>query len=155
MKRIIILVVLVVTVVLAVIRIMDKEDVGGVTIVYDGKEETVDFEGLDQRSFSGTLVNGKGESSQHSFRGALLADVLYNAGFSLDMVTKVRVIGADSYSAELSVSEIKENGRVWLAVEDNGTRITGLDGTQGVQLIVFFEDDSRRCVRAAEFIELY
>lgn len=147
--------ILILTVVLAAVRLMGREDAGGIRLIQGSKEKTVDIGGLDQTDFSGEMVNGLGEVTRHDFRGAFLLDILHDAGFLPEGVKTVTVTGEDAYKAEFTVEEIREEGRIWLAMEDNGSQVKRLNGSPGANLIVFFEDNSRRNVRAVESIELY
>lgn len=62
---------------------------------------------------------------------------------------------ADQYSAEYSGDEIREAGRVYLAVAMNDQKIEGMEPDQpGVMVIVFGDSNSKRIIRNPVKLEI-
>ena len=146
---------LAVTAIVAVVHRMTHEAPAGVVLNVNGKSLQIPLDKLDRVAFSGDLVDGKGEVTTHSYRGILLAELLQEAKVSTEGISKVLVTSADQYTAEFQLQEVLETENVYLAIEADGQQIEGIDpGTQGAQLIVFGDANSRRCVRFAAQITL-
>ena len=63
-------------------------------------------------------------------------------------------VSADQYTAELTGDEVRTPGRVYLAVEIDSVKVSGIDaGADGVQMIVFGDENMRRSVRNLAVIE--
>lgn len=134
---------------------VDANNTVGITISSGGTNVEISMSEIDQTEFSGVLVNGKGEESEHSYRGILLRNLLTDNGIDIEESTTVTVSSADNYSAEYSGAEIFEDGKVYLAVEEDGEAVEGIDeGTGGVEVVVFGDENSKRCVRYAETITI-
>jgi len=120
----------------------------GVSIVAGGKTYTVTYTELSKGKFSGTLVNGKGEASDHEYVGLALNEVLSKKGVKISDSNVITVTAADNYEAEVSGKEVLEGTKIYIAIEADGKMIEGIDaGKQGAQLIVFGDTNSKRCVR--------
>ena len=146
---------LVVTTLVAVVHRMTHEAPAGLTLTAHGESLQLPLTQLDRVAFSGELVDGKGTVTAHSYRGILLADLLKEAKVSTEGISKVLATSADQYTAEFQLQEVLETENVYLAIEADGQQIEGIDpGTQGAQLIVFGDANSRRCVRFAAQITL-
>ncbi|MBR5536726.1 MAG: molybdopterin-dependent oxidoreductase [Clostridia bacterium] len=146
---------LAVTAIVAVVHRMTHEAPAGVVLTVNGKSLQIPLTKLDRVAFSGQLVDGKGVVTEHSYRGILLAELLQDAKVSTEGISKVLVTSADQYTAEFQLQEVLETENVYLAIEADGQQIEGIDpGTQGAQLIVFGDANSRRCVRFAAQITL-
>ena len=145
---------LILTCVVALFHRNSQEEVSCMVIKTAGKEIEADFSDLDQGEFSGELVNGKGDITFHTYRGILLRDLLESKGITVSDLSAVTVTSADNYSVTFEVKEILSEGMVYVAVTADGKPIAGIDeGTDGVQIIVFGDPDSKRCVRFATIIQ--
>jgi len=125
-----------------------------VTIACGSKSVKVSLSDLDADDFSGTLINGKGDKTSSVFRGIALNDLLAQKGFEIDslQILSIEALSQDQYSAVFSINEIEN---IYIAVSRDGEAIAGLSSnTNGAQLIIFGDPDSRRCVRYLESITL-
>lgn len=155
LKRIL-LALLLVTAIVSVVHLNNQETVSCMLIKYSGKEIPVDFEDLNKQSFSGELVDGKGKETSHTYSGVLLKNLLEAKGVDLPSVSSLKVISADNYSVEFSREEVMADARLFAATAADGKVIEGIDpGKDGVQIIIFGDENSRRCVRFAAIIEVY
>lgn len=144
---------LVVTGILAAVHLGNQEDISCMVILQDDKEISVSFEELEQGAFSGELIDGKGTVTFHEYTGILLRTLLETKGIALTDISKITVTSADNFRAEFTAEEILETENVYLAITVDGETIAGIDpGTHGVQVIVFQDPNSRRCVRFAQKI---
>ena len=130
------------------------DDRSGMVITSGGKEILVAWEEVDSGDFSGELINGKGETSQHDFTGAELNSLLRTNGVEVSADAIITVTSEDNYAAELTGAEVLESGKVYVALTDNGKQIEGIEGGQGGQLIVFGDPNSKRAVKYLKTIEL-
>lgn len=150
-----IVILLVVTCVVAVIHISSQETVSCMVIRSSDREIPVSFDDLHQAAFSGKLVDGKGTVSAHSYTGVLLKDLLSAKGINPETITVLKVTSADNYSVEFTGDEIRADSMVYAAVTADGIPIEGIEaGREGVQIIVFGDPNSRRCVRYAVILEI-
>lgn len=144
---------LVVTAVIALVHRLGQDDVDCMVIRWDNTETVVSFEDLDRESFDGELIDGKGTVTAHSYRGVELSRLLEEGILSPGGAAVISVTSADNYTAEFTVDEVLQSGRIYLAIEVDGTAVRNIDGDgPGVQLVVFGDPDSRRCVRYAAII---
>ena len=90
---------------------------GNLTILYDGKETTVDPFTLPLTDVKGTTINGKGKEKEISEKGVSLSEVLSLAGISGDAYQTARVVSSDEYSADLSAEEINSGTIAFLIRE--------------------------------------
>ena len=150
-----IVILLVITCSVAVIHISRQETVDCMVIRSSDKEISVSFEDLRKEEFSGELVDGKGTVTAHSYTGILLKDLLASKNMDVSNISVLKVTSADNYSVEFTGEEIRADGMVYAAVTADGKPIEGIDpGTEGVQIIVFGDPNSRRCVRYAVILEI-
>ena len=134
---------------------MAGEKAGAITLNLNGKGVTVTLKDLNQAAFEGETVNGKGDRSTHAYRGVELKALLTKNGLDAAKVTAVTASSADQYTAELTGDEIREDKRVYVAVEIDGKAVEGIDaGTNGAQLVVFGDPNSRRNVRYLSVIDV-
>lgn len=132
-----------------------QEKQNAITVKAAGKEIVVAVKELDKGAFEGETVNGKGERSAHSYRGVELQALLKDKGVDFAAATGVHVSSADQYTADLTGDELREAGKVYLAVEIDGQKVSGIEeGTDGVQMIVFGDENMRRSVRNLAVIEV-
>lgn len=157
-KKIIIIAIallVIVTGIVAAVHLAGQEEVACMVILQGDQETAVSFEDLDKGSFSGQLIDGKGTVTQHDYTGVLLQDLLKEKGIDLSDISKVTVTSADNYSVEFTAEEILQKDKVYAAITADGKKIEGIDkGTDGVQVIVFGDENSRRCVRFAQKITI-
>ena len=133
----------------------EKEIKDAVTIRADGRDIVAAVEDLNKTVFEGETVDGKGEHSTHSYRGVLLRDLLREKGIDTAKITGASASSADQYTAEFTSEEVLADDRLYLAVEIDGSVIPGIEeGTRGVQVIVFGDENMRRCVRNLAVIEI-
>lgn len=150
-----ILALLVVTGTVAAIHLANQDEIACMDILQADQTVGVAFEELEQGAFSGELTDGKGDKTFHEYTGILLKDLLEAKGVDLSTITGVTVTSADNYSVRFTAEELLEEGKVYVAVTADGSRIEGIDpGTDGVQVIVFGDPNSRRCVRFARKITI-
>lgn len=146
---------LVVTCIVAVIHINSQEEIPCIVIRNADQEVSVSYEDLRKEEFSGELVDGKGTVTAHSYTGILLKDLLSAKGIDLAKITALKVTSADNYSVEFTGDEVLADSTLYAAVVADGQLIEGIDpGTEGVQIIVFGDPNSRRCVRFAAILEI-
>ena len=150
-----IVILLVVTCIVAVIHRNSQETVSCMVIRNGDREISVSFEDLRKEEFAGELVDGKGTVTAHSYTGILLKDLLSDKGIDPAEITALKVTSSDNYSVEFTGEEIRADSTVYAAVTADGKPIEGIDpGTEGVQIIVFGDPDSRHCVRFAAILEI-
>ena len=146
---------LVATGIVAAVHMNNQEPVECMVILQNGQETKVSFDDLEQGAFSGELINGKGDVTSHEYTGILLRTLLENKSIDPTGITGVTVTSADNYGVEFTPEEILQDGKVYAATTADGAKIEGIDpGTDGVQVIVFGDENSRRCVRYAQKITI-
>ena len=124
-------------------------------LISGGTETPVSLPELDAQTFSGTLVNGKGDVTESCYRGIELKTLLAEKGISLAGHETVTVTSADQYTATFTAEEILSDGKVYLAIRVDDVPVPGIEQDQpGAQLVVFGDENSRRCVRYAQVIEI-
>ena len=101
----------------------------------EGKNTVVDFSTLSLESFSGTVVNGKGQSKEVSGQGIRIDKLIGDSGF-----TEARVVADDEYNA---VVKPADTANAWIQIESGKAR-----------LIVFGDSDSKRAVKNVVRIEV-
>ena len=144
-----------VTAIVAVVHLNNQETVACMVISQADKQIDVSFEDLGNEAFSGELIDGKGDVTHHEYTGILLRKLLEKKGADLVGISGITVTSADNYSVEFTAEEILQADNVYVAVTADGEKIEGIDpGTDGVQLIVFGDGNSRRCVRFAQKITI-
>jgi len=132
-----------------------KEIKDAITVNAGGKAIVVAVTDLNKGEFSGETVNGKGERATHQYRGVELQALLKENKVALEGIASVTATSADQYTAELTGDEVRTDGRVYLAVEIDGEKVSGIeDGTLGVQMIVFGDENMRRSVRNLAVIDV-
>lgn len=121
--------------VLTVVHLSTRTQVPEGTIAVETADRTVylDLSGLQTIPVEGTIVNGKGEEKAVSGQGIALLDALAQVGVTAP--ARVTAIADDEYSAVIEGSELAQEGRVYLLVEDG----------QG-HLVVFGDPNSKRNV---------
>ena len=144
---------LAVTGIIAAVHLASQDEIECMVILQGEQEISVSFKDLKQGPFAGELTDGKGDVTFHEYTGVLLGELLKKKGIDLDRITEVTVTSADNYSVTLTVDEIRQADKVYVAITADGAKIEGIDpGSDGVQLIVFGDPNSRRCVRFAQKI---
>lgn len=151
----ILVVLLVATGIVAAIHLKGQEEINCMVIEHAALRIDVTFADLDKGAFSGELTDGKGDTSAHTYTGILLRELLEAKGIDLARLSGVTITSADNYSVRFTAEEILETDKVYLAITVDGKTIEGIDpGTEGVQVIVFGDENSRRCVRFAKKITI-
>ena len=136
-KAIILVTVLIVlTAILAVIHLSSREEVPENTLQISVKGEsiTVDIEKLEYEQVIGVRVNGKGEEIPIDAPGISVNELLTQEKIS--DYSKVTVVADDSYSAELTAEEVREDGKAFLLNEEEGS----------LRLVVLGDENSKRSV---------
>jgi len=131
---IVIAILVVVTALLAVIHQITREQEtdGAIQVVHSGKMTAIALDELKPLAVvRGTIVDGKGQTSDIDAMGILVSDVLALAGVTEK--TDVQVTAADEYTVTVTA---EETGEVWLIIEEESLR-----------LIVFGDSNSKRNVR--------
>lgn len=151
----VIVLLLLITVAVAAVHLMNQDTVACMVIEQGDRQIAVSFDELDRVAFSGELIDGKGDVTLHSYRGVLLWELLKEKGIDPAQISGVTVTSADNYSVEFTTGEVLQTDKVYVAVTADGAKIDGIDpGTDGVQVIVFGDPNSRRCVRFAQKITI-
>ena len=119
----------------------------GLIIESGGKTVIVSWEDIDKDAFTGEIVNGKGEVSNHEYRGTELYELFSANGIEIKADTKITAVSEDNYSAELTGAEVMTYGRVYAAVSCDQKMIENIDGGQGGQLVVYGDTNAKRQVR--------
>ena len=146
---------LIATGIAAAIHLSGQEQIDCMVIEQEALRIEVTFDDLDKGAFSGELTDGKGDTTAHQYTGILLRELLEAKGIDPTQLSGVTVTSADNYSVRFTAEEILEADRVYIAVTADGAAIAGIDpGTEGVQVIVFGDENSKRCVRFAQKITL-
>lgn len=141
------------TCIVAAVHLGKQEDIPCMVILQGDRQIAVSFEDLNKSAFSGALTDGKGDVTQHSYTGILLRELLAQKGIDLARISGISVTSADNYRVEFTKEELLQEGRVYAAITADGAKIAGIDrGSDGVQIIVFADPNSRRCVRFAQKI---
>ena len=110
---------------------------GSVLLEAAGQTQSLSLSGLPAAPVSGETVNGRGERRAIQGSGIELSALLAGAGVDPSSVSGVTVLAADEYSAGISGEELRESGRVFLLLQEDGQP----------RLVVFGDPDSRRNVR--------
>ena len=156
-KTIIITIVILLAAVIAVLAIANRnnsDDRPGLISNSAGNEIHIAWEDIDIKEFEGDLVNGKGEVSHSVYEGAELLSILKDNGIELSDDAVVTAIAEDNYAAELNGAELIEDGKVYVAMRQDGEMIEDIEGGQGAQLIVFGDSNSKRAVRYLKTISI-
>ena len=140
-------VLIIIAVILAVNVRGSAPDQSGLIIENGTKTVTVSWEDLKKTEFTGEIVNGKREISNHEYQGAELCELLSGKGIEIKEGTKITAVSEDNYAAELTGAEIMTAGKVYAAVICDGEMIEGIDGGQGAQLVVYGDSNAKRQVR--------
>lgn len=149
----VIIVLLAVTSIVAAVHLANQESIACMEICLKDQKISVSFEDLEQTAFSGELTDGKGNTSVHNYTGILLRALLEKKGVDVSCISGVSISSADNYSVDFGREEVLDEKRLYVAVSIDGKRIEGIDtGTDGVQIIIFGDPNSRRCVRYARTI---
>ena len=119
----------------------------GLIIQANGKTVTLSWEELNQTSFTGEIVNGKGEVSNHEYQGAELYELLQNSGIEIKAGSKITAVSEDNYTAELTGAEAMSASKVYAALICDNEMIESIDGGQGAQLVVYGDENAKRQVR--------
>lgn len=134
---------------------LELEKAGSVRLIVQGQEFVIPVSQLDRGEFFGETVSGKGEAISNSYRGVEVRTLLQEREYNPDRVTGMTATAADQYSAEYSGDEIREAGRVYLAVAMNDQKIEGMEPDQpGVMVIVFGDSNSKRIIRNLVKLEI-
>ena len=131
---IIIGVLLILTAILSVVHLTTREQgaESAVQVMYRGKNVAIALDELKPlAAVRGTIVDGKGQTSEIDATGILVSDVLALAGVSAE--NTVTVTADDEYSVTVTADETEE---AWLIIEEDSLR-----------LIVFGDPNSKRNVR--------
>ena len=124
-------------------------------IIQNGRNTvTVSWDSLSQTVFTGEIINGKGETSRHEYRGMELGELFHASGIEVKADTKITAVSEDNYSAELTGAEVMTGGKVYVAVVCDNEMIEGIDGGQGAQLVVYGDSSAKRQVRYLKTIML-
>ena len=124
----------------------------GLIIEANGNTLTVSWEDLNQTVFSGEIVNGKGETSNHEYQGTELIALLQANGIEINADTTITAGSEDNYTAELTGAEIMTGSKVYVAVMSDNEMIESIDGKQGSQLVVYGDANAKRQVRYLKII---
>ena len=126
---------IIITAITAIAHLSTRQEVPehALLVSIKGEELLLDIDKFEYEQVSGIRVNGKGEEVPVEGNGIAVKEVLEKA--DLKKYSKISVIADDSYSAELSLEEINEDGKAYL-----------LEDEEGLRLVVFGDKDSKRSV---------
>ena len=110
---------------------------GVVEVEAGGRSLSLALADLPAAPVEGETVNGRGERRTIQGSGVELTALLERAGVDPSAVPGVTVLAADGYSARIGGEELRESGRVFLLLREEGLP----------RLVVFGDPDSRRAVR--------
>ena len=129
-------VILLLTATAAVFHLSTRKTVpeGHIQLIDAGKETTIALSDLRLYPVQGTIINGKGEQRTIDAEGIAVADVLEYGGIT--DFTRLTVTAEDAYHAELTAAEAEDTSNTYFILQETG----------GVQLIVFHDPNSKRCV---------
>ena len=136
LKILIVAAVLVLTAAAAVLHLSTRNAVpeGYLQLIYSGEEKNISLSDLDLYQVQGTISNAKGDQKTIDAKGISVSDVLQLAG--VEKFSVLTVTGDDEYSAELTAEEAKDATNTYFILQEDG----------GIQLIVFHDTNSKRCV---------
>lgn len=147
--------VLLITAVILAVKVRGSApDKDGLIIKTGTDTRTISWKDLDQTVFTGEIVNGKGEVSDHEYRGIELSELFRVNGIEIRADAKITALSEDNYTAELSGEEVMSSGRVYAAVVCDGEMIESIDKGQGAQLVVYGDSNAKRQVRYLKTITL-
>ena len=134
------------TAIFAIIHLVTREKVPeGALLVIQGEEKAyVLLEKLPMTKVEGTIRNGKGEEIQVEMEGVLALEALKATKIDISSIQFVKVVAEDEFSAEVSMEELSEPDKVYLAKEDGQMR-----------LVVFGDDNAKRNVRDVVRLEAW
>jgi Na+-translocating ferredoxin:NAD+ oxidoreductase RnfG subunit len=79
--------------------------------------------------------------TQHSFRGALLSDVLDLLDPTLkERYRRVRTVGIDDYQSDITMDEVLQENCVYIMYEDSGEPLPMKSGAPGAMRVVMLDD---------------
>ena len=111
------------------------EEAGPFLTIVAGEGETkIAWDELTLVPVQGTTINGRGEEKAIDAEGVALQSLMDLAG--IEALERITVVAGDAYQAEVSADELAEEVKVFLIRSEDGLR-----------LIVFGDEDSRRIVR--------
>jgi len=129
-------------------------DQSGLIIQNGEKTITVSWEDINQTTFTGEIINGKGETSNHEYKGIELVELFKVNGIEIKEDTKITVTSEDNYTAELTGEEVLTGNKVYVAVVCDNESIEGIEGNQGGQLVVYGDANAKRQVRYLKIITI-
>lgn len=156
-KKLVVAIIVILVAVVCVLGFLARngsEEKEGLTIRSDANEMTAAWDEIEREPFEGDIVNGKGQTFHNEYEGVELKALLAENGIELADGTVITATSEDNYSAELTADEVNENGKVYVALTENGEMIEGIEGGQGAQLIVFGDSNSKRAVRYLTIITI-
>ncbi len=144
------IVLLVITCIASVIYLRSRNEVpkGDLAVVFEDKTVLIDPFGGSLVPVRGVTVNAKGQEKDVDETGIALKDAISKSGLGGSGFTKARVVASDEYSAVISFDEINEEGRAYLAKQQED------DGSTSARLCVFGDSDSKRQIKNVVRIEL-
>ena len=136
--------VLLLTAVLAVVHLTTREQVetGQLVVSYQNKQQEVVFTKLPLQQIQGTISNAKGQTFSVDAKG--LSAEAFLAELNISSFSKMTVVAADEYRAEVSADEIAAEDTVALILQEDG----------GVQMVVFPDSNSKRNVTNVVRVEV-
>lgn len=147
-------VLIIIGVILAVKVRGNAPDQSGLIIQNGEKTITCNWEDLNKAVFTGEIVNGKGEVSNHEYKGIELIELFNAKGIEIQEDTKITVTSEDNYSAEITGEEVMTGSKVYVAVVCDNEMIESIEGNQGGQLVVYGDANSKRQVRYLKTITI-
>lgn len=126
--------------------IREKVPEGSVCLKYGNEKFYFQLDQMQLRPYSGTTQNLAHATKPVEGMGCELKEVLAFAGIDLDSVKGAKIVSSDNFSAEFGADEIREDGKVLLLLDKDGSVFS-----------VVFNDIyySKRKVKNVEFINAY
>ncbi|MBQ6362927.1 MAG: hypothetical protein IJI62_02865 [Lachnospiraceae bacterium] len=121
---------------------------GNLAVVSGNKTVLIDPFEDDPVPVKGVIINAKGKEKDVDETGISLKNALSKSGLDNGGFTKARVVSSDEYAVEISFDEINEDGKAYLAKQQEE------DGSTTARLYVFGDSDAKRQVKNVVRIEL-
>ncbi|WP_026658760.1 hypothetical protein [Butyrivibrio sp. AC2005] len=147
---VIVIILLVITCIASFFYLRSRNDApkGNLAIINGDKTVLIDAFSGSLVSVKGVTINAKGQEKDVDETGISLKDAISKSGLDNTGFTRARVVSSDEFAAEISFDEINEDGKAYLAKQQED------DGSTSARLYVFGDSDSKRQVKNVVRIEL-
>jgi hypothetical protein len=147
---VIVIILLVITCIASVFYLRSRNDApkGNLAIINGDKTVLIDPFSGSLVSVKGVTINAKWQEKDVDEIGISLKEAISKSGLDKAGFTKARFVSSDEFAAEISFDEINEDGKAYLAKQQED------DGSTSARLYVFGDSDSKRQVKNVVRIEL-